>query len=140
MKYIKKYEENNQKVELIINDLIDYYKSDEPSIRSFIHNLYLFLMKNKIIIEIFCNRCVDINNSTAHSHKKHKGILYGYGYGFKNEYGIKEIYLTFNLKRIKYQHQIDTYNPITLYGNISDDIKKVIDDINFQKSIINYNL
>jgi hypothetical protein len=71
-----------------------------------------------------------------HSNKIHKGIIYGYGYVF-NGY---KIYLTLHLNRIKYQHEVNTNLPFTIYGEISEHVKNVIDEINMKRNANKYNL
>ena len=72
-------------------------------------------------------------------YKTHKGTIRGIGYGF-SEFGDKEIFLTLAFKRIKYDHEIDTHQPIIVYGFIPNETQNIINDINIKRHANKYNL
>jgi hypothetical protein len=134
----KIFENSEDKVTLVLNDIIDYFNCVEDSIRNFIFKL---LDYNNNIIEFECAKCTDMVNGVTHFiniNRHHKGILRGRGYGFN--YDEKRIYLALNLKRIKYYHDVDTNLPMTIYGNIPNDIKNIINDLNLIRSAKNFNI
>ena len=135
----KLFENTEDKITIVLNDIIDYFNSNEDSIRNFIFKLLDY--NNNNIVEFKCRNCSDMINGTTHYmhlNKNHKGIIRGRGYGFNEEF--KYIHLTLTLKRIKYDHEVDTNYPITIYGYIPDDIKKNINDINIKREANKFNI
>ena len=134
----KMFENSDDKITIILNDVIDYFNSDDDSIRNFIFKLLDY--NNKNIVEFDCKKCtMMINGATnfIHSNKHHKGIIRGRGYGFNRDF--KYIYLTLTLKRIKYDHDVDTDSPTTIYGYVPDGIKKIVNDINIKREANKFN-
>lgn len=135
------FENIETETELIINDIIDYFDGDNKIIYDFIMKLFKF----NTMVKVKCKNCTTMNDNRRivttiykYSHKTHKGIIGGVGCVGKS--GDKEIFLTLQFKRLKYDHEIDTNQPIIIYGNMPDDVKTIIDDINMKKCAKKYNL
>lgn len=141
----KMFESEENGVTFVIDDLIDYAK-ERPFLKPTKSVIYEFLQKlllsNNIIVNFYCKHCTkDINGATnyLHSNKIHKGKIRGFGSGVTTEFE-NNIYLSIDLKRIKYSHEVDTSQPITIYGKISENLKKIIDEINMKRMSNKYNL
>lgn len=134
----KLFEEIEIKETLIIDDIIDYFNSDNDRIHNFIFSLFIF---NHNVVEFECKKCkAEINGATTYinSHKNHKGIVCGIGYGFDKD--SKQLYLSLTLKRIKYDHDVNTEYPIIIHGCLSDEIRTQIQEINMIAHSKKYNL
>lgn len=145
------FENSYNEITFILNDLIDYFHIDEDTteLDNFIEDLLRWYNSpNKPsntfiapVVEFNCKNCtktIDGVTNYIHMSKKHKGKLNGYGYGF--DYRNKRISLSFNLKRIKYTHEVDTTSPITFYGELPIKVKNIIKEINIKRDSEKYNL
>jgi len=135
----KIFENSEDKITIILNDVIDYFDGDDDSIRNFIFKLLDYNDNN--IVEFDCKKCTMMINGVTnfmHSNKHHKGVIRGRSYGFSNEFHY--IYLTIILKRIKYDHDVDTNSPTTIYGYVPDEIKKIVNDINIKREAKKFNI
>ena len=142
--YFKIFENENKSISFIPNDLIPYFKDKVEffmlpwigdKIKEFLNNLLI----NRVV-EFDCNKCLEFDRKyyrTTWYNKKHKGLVRGIGYGYNNE---DKIYLTLTLNRIKYDHNVNVNNPITVYGNISDDLLEIIEGANLLSNSKKYNL
>ena len=132
----KIYENQNVETTFIINDVIDYFNAEEELIKEFLFEIIKF----HNLVKFHCEVCedYDINGvrNNMHYNKIHKGIICGYGYGF-SDIGL---HLTLHLKRIKYSHEININLPFTIYGELPNDIKKVIGEMNMRRDANKYNL
>lgn len=132
----KIFEDNNKETIFTINDLADYYNKDWHKINDFINSLLL----NKFVF-FNCRECRDYinNNFVGINHKKsHKGLVKAIGLGhYDND---NSVYLSLTLKKIKYNHEVDVKLPMIIYGSISNELEKIIDEINFIKTTKKYNL
>ncbi|MCK9416126.1 hypothetical protein M0Q97_05660 [Candidatus Dojkabacteria bacterium] len=137
MKYIKTFEESEQKHYVIIDDIVKHNNHSEIVAYNFITDL----MNNKNIIAFNCKNCTtEINGSNTfiNSHKTHKGIINGFGYGY-NEYS-NQVNIEIVLKRIKYNHNMDTSLPMCIFGELSKENLKLIKDTNTIIKAKKYNL
>lgn len=130
---IKKFEnfkDDEKRQEILFDDLIEYTKPDS-SIR--IYNFIEDVWKNGNIVEFQCNNCVDDDHHIMqfmYSNKTHKGVIRGFGFGY-DEY-LEQVSISINLKRIKYKHEINTKTPFIIYGDLPDNIQKIVDDVKIQ--------
>lgn len=134
----KLFENSEDSVTLVLNDIVDYFDGADDSIRNFIFKL---LPYNNNIIEFDCKRCTKMINGATnyfHMNKHHKGILNGMSYGFN--YDTKKIHLSLDLRRIKYHHELNTDSPMTIYGYIPDEVKKVVNIVNIKRQTNKFNL
>ena len=97
---------------------------------------------NDIIVEFDCLKCLKNNEhgwgeTQMWSGKHHKGLVRGIGYGYNFD---DKIHLTLTLNRIKYNHNVDVNKPIIVYGDIPDDLYKIIDETNMMANSKKYNL
>ena len=138
IKNFKLFENTENRVTIVLNDIVNYFNSDEGSIREFIFNLFNY---NNNIIEFDCKRCTEMVNGTTnfrHINSHHKGVIKSIGYGFdEND---KKIHLSLGLKRIKYDHEVDTDSPMTIFGNIDNDIKNIISEVNIKREANKFNI
>jgi hypothetical protein len=143
MKYIKLFENDSTETEISIPDVIEYFTKDgkveKVEMQEFIHKLFIWST-----VKFNCESCVFNNEhgatATAHMGKTHKGKITGFGYGFNDDYGQKKMHLTFTLKRIRYSHEVNTLEPIIIYGELPNHVKKTLDEINMNRDIKRYNL
>lgn len=129
------FESNIIKYEIVLDDLIDYAKNDAHIIiHNFIEDIYL----NKNIIEFDCHRCYNIKNYTKNVHQKHKGVITGIAYNFDEDE--KKIFLSVYLNNIEYDHKVNTKKPLIIYGQIPDNVQKILNELEIFNDIKNYNL
>ena len=139
----KIFEDNNIETSFIINDLIPYcHDKVELWGYPFVDDNILEieeLFKNFRTVKFDCEHCTtDINGATSYinSNKSHKGKVRGYGFGLSDS----RIHLTLTLDRIKYRHNVNTDEPIIIYGEISQKLKDIIDEVNLLSNAKKYNI
>ena len=143
MKYLRLFENDNIETEISVDGIIDYFtkngKVEKVEMQEFIMKLFRWST-----IKFQCHSCTFDNEygatTTAHMNKTHKGKINGFGYGFNDDYGHKDMHLKFNLNRIKYAHDVDVSKPIIIYGELPDNVKKIVDEINMNTDANKYNL
>lgn len=132
------FESNIIKNEIILDDLIQYVKNDEHTIiRDFIEDIYL----NKNVIEFHCERCyeyIEQKTYTINVHQKHIGIITGIAYNFDEDE--KKIFFSVYLNNIEYDHKVNTKKPLIIYGQIPDNVQKILNELEIFNDIKNYNL
>jgi len=132
----KIFENIEKETTFVINDLVDYYNKDWHKIFDFINDL----LHDKLVF-FNCKECRGyINNSFVgiKHNKSHKGIVNSIGLGHYDH--DNSVYLSLSLKRIRYIHEVDVKLPMIIYGDISDNIEKIINEINLIKTTKKYNL
>lgn len=137
----KIFENIDNETTFILNDLIDYYTTDDKKIDTDSLKEFISFLFRWPIVKFYCKHCTDdINGVThyIHSKKTHKGKVRGGGYGFNEDNS--ELYFSLKLNRIKYTHEVDTSKPITIYGNINPIYLNIIDEINAKRDSNKYNL
>lgn len=140
----KIFENKEKEITFIPNHLFPYFEhKSEEFMLPFIDDV-IFEFFKKIIgftIKFECRICYDdsyivVPRQTLDLDKYHEGILKRFEFGhYRSKLDIK-----IELKNVKYTHKMDADKPITIYGNLPDDIIETINDCNLYMNIKKYNL
>ena len=126
----KIFEDANVETIFTVDNLIPYFKDkcelwEYPFIIDDISRQLQKMMN--LNVKFYCFRCKkDIDGVTNyfHYHKEHKGKIRGIGTGTSENRD--KIYLSLTLNRIKYNHEVNTSKPITIFGNVPSELKEII--------------
>lgn len=141
IKIFKIFENYTQKHDIVLDDLIDYAKNEPQIIYDFIEDFIEDIYLNKNVIEFHCERCyehMEQKTYTINVHQKHIGIITGIAYNFDEDE--KKIFLSVYLNNIEYDHKVNTKKPLIIYGQIPDNVQKILNELEFFNDIKNYNL
>jgi len=145
----KIFENKNTETTIILNDLVAYYEDKVdlvmlPFIRDDIRDFFNEFLMNSMI-SFFCEECSGPGGygwgvQVKHRNKTHKGVVRGYGTGVNTGDVPSTLHLSLNLNRIRHEHLVDTSKPITIYGDLPEDVLEIIDEVNMLSDSKKYNL
>lgn len=143
----KLFESEEKETTFVIDDLISYSESGKWLLNSFskgiIYNFISQLFSNITLVKFYCkNLTKKVNGETFYipSNKINKGEIEDAKCGINFLENNWKISLSINLKRTQYTHEVDTSQPITIYGEIPIKLKSVIDNINMIRTANKYNI
>jgi hypothetical protein len=140
----KIFEDLENETTFILNDLVEYYKASQPKIKKFIKELLIPGTSVKF------NISYAYNNSEfkfMNIRKDYTGIIYEileYTVGYTGTLQHKteqHIILSLILKNdINIEYRIKSNSPFTIYGNITEKQKSIINDLNLIRVTKNFNI